>query len=94
MHPAIRNPLSIHSGRARKGDLQFQVQAAPSSQPVCHCAIPPDAPRPYSSARLLHPGRNMAPCICGDAAAAARLTQLMPLVFTNFSQAGNTAADW
>jgi hypothetical protein len=48
MHPAIRNPLRIHSGRARKGDLQFPVQAASSCRPVCHCAIPPDAPRPFT----------------------------------------------
>src|SRR5450755_2875086 len=63
MHPAIRNPLRIHSGRARKGDLQFPVQAAPSCRPVCHCAIPPDAPRPFSSCSPAAPRRKCAPAV-------------------------------
>jgi quercetin dioxygenase-like cupin family protein len=57
MHPAIRNPLRIDSGRARKGDLQLPVQAAPSCRPVCHCAIPPDAPRRFPPAFDLGEGR-------------------------------------
>jgi hypothetical protein len=61
MHPAIRNPLRIHSGRARKGDLQFPVQAAPSCRPVSHCAIPPDGPKAFSPSSPAAPRRKMRP---------------------------------